>query len=183
MPKSNNTPYIIMGLLNHEPLSGYDIKKRVSVTISHFWNLGYGQIYPALAQLERAGMVTRYDDPSSKGPEKHLYAITGDGKEALKSWLLLPDDKEHVRYEILLKLFFGGRLGSEKNIGRIQAFSSRQEKNLKTIRLFKAELEKMLGEGPDHLNYYLTALFGEYIYSAYIEWSREALKLLGAANK
>jgi hypothetical protein len=46
------------------------------------------------------------------------------------------------------------------------------------IKLFKKNLEPILKEDEDHLYYYLTVLFGEKIYNAYIEWSKEAMDLL-----
>ena len=65
MPKENTARYILLGLLSHQPLSGYDIKKRVDLSIQPFWPVGFGQIYPTLAQLEREGLVPR---PSVKAP-------------------------------------------------------------------------------------------------------------------
>ena len=44
MAKDNTTRYIILGLLNHEPLSGYDMKKQIDIMVSQFWNVGYIQI-------------------------------------------------------------------------------------------------------------------------------------------
>ncbi len=36
---------IEVGLLHHELLSGYDIRKRIAASIGLFWDAGYGQIY------------------------------------------------------------------------------------------------------------------------------------------
>ncbi len=70
MAKTNTTIYIILGLLEHEDLSGYDIKKKIDYMISHFWDVGYGQIYPTLKTLEAEGLITKIYSGSSKGPEK-----------------------------------------------------------------------------------------------------------------
>ena len=40
-----------------------------------------------------------------------------------------------------------------------------------------------MGDSPDHLYYYLTVLFGEKVYSAYLEWADEATDLLKANDK
>ncbi|MDF2989012.1 MAG: putative transcriptional regulator [Eubacterium sp.] len=123
MAKENTTIYIILGLLNHEDLSGYDIKKRADYMISNFWELGYGQIYPTLARLEKDGLVTKRISEESKGPERNLYSITGAGREALTEWLKLPEQKEYTKYEILLKLFFGSLVPLEDSAKRIDAFT------------------------------------------------------------
>jgi DNA-binding PadR family transcriptional regulator len=178
MPKNNTTRFIILGLLQHEDLSGYDIKKKIDHMISSFWEVGYGQIYPTLKQLVDDELACKRTGTDSKGPEKNIYSITEKGRETLKEWLATPEEKEYTKYEILLKLFFGSLASKGDNINRIQTFRQRQEKKLELIQLFKSNLERVLGETDDHIYYYLTVLFGEKIYSAYIDWANEATSLL-----
>lgn len=182
MPKENTTRYIILGLLSHENLSGYDIKKQIDIMISHFWDVGYNQIYPTLAGLERDGMVVKSLGKETRGPQKHIYTITEVGRESLAEWLVLPEEKEYTKYGILLKLFFSGGLPTGNSIERIQTFQERHRQNLNMIRLFKGNLEKVLDQENDHLYYYLTVLFGEQVYNAYLNWSDEALRLLEKAQ-
>lgn len=183
MAKANTTMYIILGLLDHEDLSGYDIKKKIDYMISHFWEIGYGQIYPTLKFMEENEMITKQISETSKGPEKNLYSITDNGREVLKEWLLLPEAKEYTKYEILVKLFFGKQVSEEENRKRIELFKERQLQNAADMKVFKANLEQVLYEGEDHLYYYLTVLFGEKIYDAYIEWAKEAEELLSTFRK
>lgn len=182
MPKENTTRYIILGLLSHENLSGYDIKKQIDMMISRFWDVGYNQIYPTLAGLERDGMVIKSVSQEAKGPQKHIYTITEAGRESLAEWLALPEEKEYTKYGILLKLFFSSEMPSDSSIERIQAFQGRHRQNLNLIRLFKANLENVLGQEKDHLYYYITVLFGEKVYNAYLDWADEALRLLENAQ-
>lgn len=180
MPKENTTRFIILGLLNHESLSGYDIKKKIDGMISYFWDVGYNQIYPSLAALEKEGFVSKTVEKGGKGPRRHVYSITDAGRKLLGDWLLLPEEKEYTKYGILLKLFFSGGTPAPSNARRIRNFQDRHRKNLEMIRLFKADLEKVLDQGDDHLYYYITVLFGEYVYEAYLAWAEEALRLLSA---
>ncbi|WP_040949779.1 PadR family transcriptional regulator [Gorillibacterium massiliense] len=183
MAKENTSVYIILGLLNHEDLSGYDIKKRADFMISSFWEIGYGQIYPTLSKLEQEGLVTKRVSEETKGPERNLYSITEAGREVLIQWLKLPEQKEYTKYEILLKLFFGQLVPREDSAKRIDAFKARHTENLKMIEMFKGNLERVLGKEQDHLFFYITVLFGERIYKAYLDWADEALKLLGDAGE
>ena len=178
MAQKNTTAYIVLGLLAHEDSSGYDLKKKIDVMISQFWDVGYGQLYPTLKMLEKEGSITGMPAQSAKGPDRIIYAITDSGKQKLISWLALPNEKEYVRYEILLKLFFGNLGSPTDNIKRIEAFRERHTADLQLIRLFKANLESVLKENQDHLYYYLTALFGEHIYKAYLEWADQAVELI-----
>lgn len=178
MAKENKTAYIILGLLEHEDLSGYDIKKKIDFMISHFWEVGYGQIYPTLKTLEESGDIQKRPGGSHKGPERNLYSITEHGRKKLLEWLKLPEFKIYARYEILLKLFFGNMITVQENLERIDLFQETHLKNRKTMELFKQNLQQVLSEDEDHLYYYLTALFGEKVYDAYVSWAEEAKDLL-----
>ena len=130
MPKENTTRYVILGLLSHEPLSGYDIKKQVDIIVSHFWNVGFGQIYPTLKELEREELVSKTTAAQGKGPQRYVYAATEAGREALASWLKQPAQKEYTKYEILLKLYFSGGLPVIHSVQAIDDFKVRQQQNL-----------------------------------------------------
>ena len=183
MIKDNTTKYILLGLLSHEPMSGYDMKKRINAMISPFWNVGYGQIYPTLNSLEEEGLIRKAISESSKGPTRNVYAITSTGGEQLEKWLLLPEEREYTRYEILLKLFFGGKLAPEVSMKRIEAFQKQHEQDLKMLDMFGENLKQVMDSDPDHLNYYMTVRFGQYVYKAYLDWAKEALEMLGARQK
>jgi DNA-binding PadR family transcriptional regulator len=179
MAQENNIRYIILGMLAHEPMSGYDLKKRIDQTFSYFWPVGYGQIYTTLRQLRLDGLIALGSTEQSKGPQKSIFQTTTKGKQALQDWLRQPETKEYTRFEILLKLFFSSAVSTEVTLERIKAFETRHEANLATMQLFKDSLEPLLTSDPDHLYFYLTVLFGERIYSAYLAWAREATQLLG----
>jgi DNA-binding PadR family transcriptional regulator len=178
MGKENTTFYVILGLLTHEDMTGYDIKKRVDNIISNFWSAGYGQIYPALRMLEQEGLVNKSTTDASKGTEKFIYSITESGRSRLLEWLTAQGEKEQLKYEILIKLFFGNNLSKGKNLQRIEEFRERRRKSLRKMDMFKRSLHQVLDESDDHFYYYLTVLFGEHVYRAYINWADEAVKLL-----
>ena len=47
MAKERKIDMVILGLLSHEDLTGYEIKKRMDGAISFFWKGSFGNIYPA----------------------------------------------------------------------------------------------------------------------------------------
>lgn len=59
---------------------------------------------------------------------KLIYTITDDGHKYLKEWLTLPVEKDELRYETLLKLFFGNEKGTEQVILHIEAFEEKTQK-------------------------------------------------------
>jgi hypothetical protein len=49
---------LCLGVLTEGNKSGYEIKRCFEEAFSHFFVAGFGSIYPALAELSRAGLVT-----------------------------------------------------------------------------------------------------------------------------
>lgn len=168
---------VILGLLSHEDLTGYEIKKRMDTTLKYFWNASYGSIYPALNDLVDRGLATKKEDTGNKRT-KLIYTITDDGREYLKKWLTLPVEKDELRYETLLKLFFGNEQGAEQAISHIEAFGKKIEKELPYLLNAEEILKKSLDEDTAHKYYLLTVEFGIKTYRTYLEWCKEAKKLL-----
>ncbi|MBQ8133685.1 MAG: PadR family transcriptional regulator, partial [Clostridia bacterium] len=110
MANTKKMDYVLLGLLSHESMTGYEIKKRLNTSLKFFWGGSYGSIYPTLNELEKDGKITK-EDTSSNGRQKMTYSITKKGIAALKDWLKHPAEKDELRYETLLKLFFGNENG------------------------------------------------------------------------
>ncbi len=96
--------YAVLGALTLlEPMSGYQIKEVIERTIGHFWNEGYGQIYPTLKAMAAAGLVSGRVEPGDGKPASHVYTLTDAGWEELRQWLARPvDSNQPVRSELLL---------------------------------------------------------------------------------
>ncbi len=168
---------VILGLLSHEELTGYEIKKRIDTTLKFFWSASYGSIYPALNDLVNRGFATKREDTNSKR-NKLIYTITENGRDYLKKWLSLPIEKDELRYETLLKLFFGNEKGEEQALIHIEAFEKKIERELPYLLQAETVLNKCLNENTTHKYYLLTVEFGIKTYQTYLEWCKEAKKLL-----
>ena len=176
MAREKKLDYVILGLLTHEDLTGYEIKKRIDGSLRYFFNASFGSIYPSLTQLEDMGCVI--SSPSfdqSRG--KIVYSITDSGRERLLHWLRSDTEKNELRYETLLKLFFGKEAGPYLTRDMIARFEADIRKELKTLRMFANGLMSHLDDD-SHFYYYLTVKFGIKTYEAYIIWCQEAKELL-----
>jgi len=176
--KDNNAKFVLLGLLSHEPLTGYDIKKLISLRMSYFWDLSYGQIYPTLEKLEKDGLITREVVIEERGPNRKVYSITEAGLEKLRKWLAEPARKESAKYEILLKLYFGNQTPPDSSIKHIQEFKARNVKNLEMMTLFEENLKERLNWSNDHFYMLLTVLLSKSTFKASIEWADTAIKML-----
>lgn len=176
MANTKKMDYVLLGLLSHEPMTGYEMKKRLDTSLRFFWGGSFGSIYPTLNQLEQEGKVTK-ENASSNGREKISYSITNAGREALKDWLKKPAEKDEIRYETLLKLFFGNETGFEGSGEHIARFEEKCKAELQMLRMFEESLSHYLGEDT-HKYYYLTVQFGIKTYESYVKWCEEAKLLI-----
>ena len=177
MANEKKIDYVILGLLCHEELTGYEIKKRVNTTLKYFWGASYGSIYPALNDLVHRGLATKREDTENKR-NKLIYTITDDGRRYLKEWLALPVEKDELRYETLLKLFFGNEQGTEQAISHIEMFEEKSIKELQYLLEAEKGLRDCLNDDSAHKYYLLTVEFGIRTYHTYLEWCKDAKNFL-----
>ncbi|RKM60888.1 PadR family transcriptional regulator [Butyrivibrio sp. XB500-5] len=177
MAKERKIDLVILGLLTHEDLTGYDIKKQIDNGINFFWKGSFGSIYPALNDMEKSGLIKKKQEKTG-GREKIFYHITVSGEKVLRSWLFEEQAANDLKYETLLKIYFGGVEKPEVTVHNIEVFEKQVKEELQILKLYKYNLEKVLDE-KDHMNYYLTVTFGIDTYEAYLKWCTKAKKLLG----
>jgi DNA-binding PadR family transcriptional regulator len=132
------TARVILGFLWFSPRTGYDIKSVIEISTRFFWGASYGQIYPELKRLERAGLVTSEHSP--RGARKRtVYRLTAAGEKALFEWLT--DRNSWIfeyRDEWVLRLFFGDVLPLEEALANVQAARAFFTE---AARYFRAEIE------------------------------------------
>lgn len=167
---------VILGLLSHESLTGYEIKKSIDTMLKYFWSASYGSIYPTLSELVQDGFVTK-KEMVENGRDKIVYTITDAGRGHLKEWLAIPVTKDELRYETLLKLFFGSVAGTQISLEHIENFEEKTKSELPYLQEAVKTLEGIL-EDDSHKYYMLTAMFGVKVYQAFLEWCNEAKHIL-----
>jgi DNA-binding PadR family transcriptional regulator len=120
------TGKVILGMLAARPRSGYEIKQLVDSSARFFWAASYGQIYPELKKLEKAGLIAGADS-SSGARQRTTFKLTAEGRRAAREWMARPPEVLEMRDEGLLKLFFAGSIdpGRGAEIARERAAISR----------------------------------------------------------
>jgi DNA-binding PadR family transcriptional regulator len=98
----------ILGLLAQKPRHGYELHAAFSAVSGATWDVKPAQIYTTLERLEESGLVqTASDLGEGREPERRIYAITHDGREALKDWFADGVPTGHQRDEFYVKLMVG----------------------------------------------------------------------------
>lgn len=79
--------HVLLGVLAEGPAHGYDLKHAHDERYPGAKQLAFGQVYAALAKLEKDGFVAVVETTRGSGPDRTTYALTPAGKAALGSWL------------------------------------------------------------------------------------------------
>ena len=172
------TDYVILGLLSEEPLTGYQIKRIVYIRFRFFWNESYGQLYPALKSLCAGGYIMELDTGNAQLRASIPYKLTPQGFAALQQWLEQPVEKESVRLEILLKMYFSHLVNADMMLGHVKRFQEAHKQDLKMLDAFEKELKAIENDDPAHLTILRVIDFGQKANRVYLDWCRETIDFL-----
>ena len=174
MARASQTETAVLGALSVMPMTGYALREAIRDVLGHFWSESFGQIYPALADLEQRGDVRR---AGSGRTGASTFAITPAGEARLKELLGEPVQEVPPRNGLMLRLFFGRQLGPQACRSLVLGARAEAERRL-------AQFEAIRREPPeeetaqDRPYWLLTVSAGEHSARAAIDWADEALAAL-----
>jgi DNA-binding PadR family transcriptional regulator len=175
MARQDQTQTAVLGALSVMPMTGYALRQEIRDTLGHFWSESFGQIYPALAELEREGLVER------RGAERtgsSTFAITPAGTARLRDLLSEQAQPSQPRNGLLLRLFFGRQLGPDACRRLVEEAQGRAQKQLATLAAVRREVLADQEHTADRAYWLLTVSAGEHTARATIAWADEALAAL-----
>ncbi|MBN2086240.1 MAG: PadR family transcriptional regulator [Anaerolineales bacterium] len=105
--------FAILGFLLLKPMTGYELKAMMDMTIGHFNRASYGGIYPSLKKLAGGGYVSMSQSVSG-GRIRKTYMPLPAGKKAFQDWLKTSPEITRGPGPLLTKIFFLG-LGDRAN--------------------------------------------------------------------
>ena len=108
--------FVILGLLNKEPLTGYDLKKLITDSSIFYWSGNNNQIYTSLLQLHKENFVSQEIQQQVQHPARKIYTITDKGEEELKKWILSDPEIPQYRNTFLFKLSCSDKLSKSELI-------------------------------------------------------------------
>jgi DNA-binding PadR family transcriptional regulator len=160
----SNTACVILGLLQKQPMSGYDIKGHVDISTRFFFPSSYSQIYPELKRLEAEQLIEGTELARGRRARTE-YAITPAGQAAFEQWLGEPAAGLEIRDEGLLKFFFGGGLDREQLLEKLVTMREERAAQLSQIEAVGEDVPDIA----DELQI-ATLDFGVGLYEYVIDW-------------
>jgi PadR family transcriptional regulator AphA len=123
--KLRSSSFLMLGMLRLGVRSGYAIKRATDLSTRFFWPTSLAAVYPELARLEHAGLVSRSEDPHG-ARARAAYEISEQGEAALQAWLRSPRHAPlQFRDEGVLRLFFADTLSDEDQLALVRRLRER----------------------------------------------------------
>lgn len=106
---------LCLGVLTLGESTGYEIKKMFEDgPFSHFYEAGFGSIYPSLNRLTDEKLLQCTELAQDKRPDKKVYSITPEGRQVFAHEIRKPPGRDRLRSEFLVAITFSGFLTSDQ---------------------------------------------------------------------
>ena len=97
--------FLFLALLSKAPTHGYDLLQTYQTLFEAVLPpLNAGQIYTTLSRLERDGLVRNHAVEQEGKPDKRVYELTENGRQALMGWFAEPLSGPRIKDNFYLKL-------------------------------------------------------------------------------
>ena len=178
--------FALLGSLNYQPMSGYDLKQFTDRSTSNFWHAELSQIYVTLKALEKEGLISSTAVPQTLRPDRRVYSITPAGQQALNNWLNEPFTAiDQYKDTLLLKLFFSARVERESLLAQLRLQRGLHQKLVDDFQTVTADMiaetaQKVPELRKDALLWEATRRFGQQTEETYLRWLDETIQMVEA---
>ena len=131
----------MLALLAKEPAHGYELRQRLAAALGPVGELlNSDQVYMTLSRLEKTGLVRGVQVAQSAAPDKKVYEVTAEGREAVAAWLLDSSWPKVAPVEFHLKLVAAAGTGLADPVALIDAQRRELMRQLREVqRLAESE--------------------------------------------
>lgn len=183
--RENRTRFVVLGMLTTGALTGYGLRQRIGMSVGHFWQESYGQLYPTLRHLAAEGLVEARAARGGPGRGGATYHLTPKGRAALAAWVAEPPVLEPQRNEVLLKVFFAGAVPPEVTARNLAAVAAGLRGQLAQLEGLAASFDEATGapRHPDAAYWRLTLDFGLSALRCALDWIARSQGVLRARSR
>jgi DNA-binding PadR family transcriptional regulator len=112
--------HFVLGLLNQQPMSGYDIKRLLKGLGWLVDGPSFGNIYPTLHALLKDGLVTVEVVPHQNKPPRKIYSVTETGRQILQEWANRPVTPSPSLRAFVMRLILAGSFSQARLVAHLQ---------------------------------------------------------------
>jgi DNA-binding PadR family transcriptional regulator len=135
----------VLGLLKEAPMSGYELKKQLTVKLGAFWRVSYGSLYPCLKRLAGDGALDVEVAPFTSR-KKHVYRLTERGNRLFHQLLESADMRDLEQDRFSLRLAFFRYLRPETRLDQLERRRGYLQERLADLRSsLRGSRERMEG--------------------------------------
>lgn len=178
--------YILLGFLNYQPLTGYQLKQAIDESTAHFWHAHHSQIYTTLRQMEADGLVTSELQQQESLPDRRVYTIQAAGQQALKDWLnQTQTEVSPIKEDLLVRVFFSGQRDPQMVLTELRLQGELHQAKLAAYHEIAGHMVKQQGQNHPSLQrdwqfWRLTLEMGMRYEEMYIGWLKSAIEKIEA---
>jgi len=149
--KLTTTSYLILGLLALRRWSTYELAQQMKRSAHYYWPRAESHIYEEPKKLVAHGLAVASSEQTGRRP-RTVYAITDEGRAALRAWLADPGRGPVVEFEGLVKVLFAEQAGKEELVATLAAIRADAEARRRHHVELAADLIETEGPFPDRLH-------------------------------
>ena len=99
--------WVVLVIIGQQPAHGFAVAQRTAPggDLGRIWQIPKAVVYRAIGRLVDAEFIVPEGTEPGQGPQRTVYSVTTDGREAADRWLHAPvEHVRQIRSELLLKL-------------------------------------------------------------------------------
>ena len=164
----------LLGLLNWQPASGYDLKRIISNSEIFYWSGNNNQIYKSLLELQKEGLVTCQVQLQESLPARKIYSITAEGLDALRQSLLAAPAAPERHNSFLIQLAWAELLPDEAVLSLLEQYAQEVAVRLQMVQAQAARPGSRPDRSPRE-TYLWQRIAGNLVssYQAELDWARQ----------
>jgi len=149
--KLTTTSYLMLGLLSLRSWSTYELAQQMRRSTRFYWPRAESKIYDEPKKLVEHGLATAMREYAGKRP-RTVYAITTEGRKALRRWLAEPGRGPLVEFEGLVKVLFAEQGSREELLATLASIRAEAEEARRHHVGLATDLAQTGGPFPERLH-------------------------------
>lgn len=169
--------FILLGLIDIAPMSGYDIVKAFDYAALFYWHATHTQVYRTLKEMEKAGWVRGEVVHQADSPSKKVFSITGTGKGALAEWVRQEPELPGLKHAFLIKFTYAAGLNDGELLMQLEQYEKKLKAQMSRLES-KDTFARMARSSRERLIWEMTTEYGNMYYRNEIAWVQKVKKAI-----